>query len=199
MPDEFLTDPAVAAALLVHDIATVFRHLRDYGGLTQRTIAAYTGVPQSEVCKIIAGRAVTSYPVLECIALGLGIPRGRLGLAWDTSTAGTPPQVQAPPRPRKPEGPPADHRVPPPGTHVMLWTGKLTRILRLAKRMGVKEFAAHIGVSARMVSKWEAGGGTCEPRWANQEALDTILARLRPDERARFNGIMRETMARDHA
>ena len=52
--------------------------------------------------------------------------------------------------------------------------------------MSVREFAAHLGVSDRMVSKWEAGGSTIRPRPVNQAALDTSLARAAVDVRARF-------------
>lgn len=43
-------------------------------------------------------------------------------------------------------------------TTVRKWSGRETRALREAKRMSVREFAAHLGVSDRAVSKWEAGG-----------------------------------------
>lgn len=52
--------------------------------------------------------------------------------------------------------------------------------------MSVREFAAHLGVSDRMVSKWEAGGRSIRPRPVNQEALDTSLAQASPEVRARF-------------
>ena len=39
---------------------------------------------------------------------------------------------------------------------VLQWTGREVRALREARRMSVREFAAHLGVSDRMVSKWEA-------------------------------------------
>jgi formylglycine-generating enzyme required for sulfatase activity len=52
--------------------------------------------------------------------------------------------------------------------------------------MSVREFAAHLGVSDRMVSKWEAGGQTIRPRPVNQAALDTSLARSSAEVRARF-------------
>src|SRR5690606_32994844 len=49
--------------------------------------------------------------------------------------------------------------------------------------MSIREFAAHLGVSERMISKWEAGS---TPRPVNQAALDTCLARSDPDTQARF-------------
>jgi DNA-binding transcriptional regulator YiaG len=50
------------------------------------------------------------------------------------------------------------------------WTGREVRALREARRMSVREFAAHLGVSDRMVSKWEAGGPGLRPRPVNQGA-----------------------------
>jgi hypothetical protein len=52
--------------------------------------------------------------------------------------------------------------------------------------MSVREFAAHLGVSDRMVSKWEAGGESIRPRPMNQAALDTSLAMANPEARTRF-------------
>lgn len=73
---------------------------------------------------------------------------------------------------------------------VTSWTGMHIRVLRWAKRQSVCEFAARLGVSDRMVSKWEAGGIDLSPRPTNQEALDTYLARCNPDEYSRFRGGM---------
>ncbi|MEV0110985.1 SUMF1/EgtB/PvdO family nonheme iron enzyme [Nocardia sp. NPDC050799] len=66
------------------------------------------------------------------------------------------------------------------------WTGAEARALRGARRMSLVEFAAHIGVNPRVISRWEAGGSTIRPRPVNQAALDTILSRLRDDELVRF-------------
>ena len=52
--------------------------------------------------------------------------------------------------------------------------------------MAVREFAAHLGVSDRMVSKWEAGGESIRPRPVNQAALDTSLARAVAEVQVRF-------------
>ncbi|MBF6064082.1 SUMF1/EgtB/PvdO family nonheme iron enzyme [Nocardia terpenica] len=71
-------------------------------------------------------------------------------------------------------------------TVVKRWTGAEVRALRRARRMSIIEFAAHLGVSDRMVSKWEAGGAKICPRPVNQAALDTSLARLDGDGRSRF-------------
>ena len=67
------------------------------------------------------------------------------------------------------------------------WTGREVRALREARRMSVREFAAHLGVSDRMVSKWEAGGDAMRPRAMNQAALDTSLAMANADARTRFD------------
>jgi formylglycine-generating enzyme required for sulfatase activity len=53
--------------------------------------------------------------------------------------------------------------------------------------MSIREFAAHLGVSERMISKWEAGRENIRPRPVNQAALDTALARCDPDTQARFS------------
>ncbi|MFC9893516.1 XRE family transcriptional regulator [Nocardia sp. NPDC127579] len=52
--------------------------------------------------------------------------------------------------------------------------------------MSIREFAAHLGVHDRLVSKWEAGGPRVHPRPVNQAALDTSLARSDDVVRARF-------------
>jgi formylglycine-generating enzyme required for sulfatase activity len=69
------------------------------------------------------------------------------------------------------------------------WSGREVRALREARRMSVREFAAHLGVSDRMVSKWEAGGLAIRPRPINQAALDTSLEQATGDVRARFDAI----------
>lgn len=69
---------------------------------------------------------------------------------------------------------------------VRQWSGKDVRALREARRMSIREFAAHLGVSDRMVSKWEAAGVRIHPRPVNQAALDTSLARSDTDVQARF-------------
>jgi transcriptional regulator with XRE-family HTH domain len=65
----------------------VFKILQRYG-ISQRRIAASTGQSQSEISEILKGRRVVSYDVLVRIALGLGVPRGHLGLAYDDETMG---------------------------------------------------------------------------------------------------------------
>ncbi|MGI8309413.1 SUMF1/EgtB/PvdO family nonheme iron enzyme [Saccharopolyspora hattusasensis] len=70
--------------------------------------------------------------------------------------------------------------------NVQVWSGAEVRGLREAKRMSIREFAAHLGVSERMISKWEAAGANITPRPVNQAALDTALSRCDPDTKARF-------------
>lgn len=70
------------------------------------------------------------------------------------------------------------------------WSGKEARALRDAKRMSIREFAAHLGVHERLVSKWEAGGDRVHPRPVNQAALDTSLARSDDVVRARFAALI---------
>jgi hypothetical protein len=69
--------------LAARDIGSVYRLLQR-SGVSQRAIAARTGQSQSEISEIIAGhRQVVSYDLLERIALGLGVPRGWMGLAYE--------------------------------------------------------------------------------------------------------------------
>ncbi|MFF4992020.1 SUMF1/EgtB/PvdO family nonheme iron enzyme [Streptosporangium saharense] len=70
---------------------------------------------------------------------------------------------------------------------VKLWSGVEVRALREAKRMSIRAFAAHLGVSERMVSKWEAGGEKIHPRPVNQAALDSSLLASGADVQARFS------------
>ena len=70
------------------------------------------------------------------------------------------------------------------------WSGREIRALRDAKRMSLREFAAHLGISDRMVSKWEAGGEQIHPRPVNQAALDTSLAQSSAEVRHRFEALL---------
>lgn len=75
-------------------------------------------------------------------------------------------------------------------TTIKQWSGKEVRALREARRMSIREFAEHLGVSHRMVSKWEAGGERINPRPMNQSALDTSLAQATSDECTRFTQLI---------
>jgi hypothetical protein len=56
--------------------------------------------------------------------------------------------------------------------------------------MSIRQFAKHLGVSDRMISKWEAGGANIRPRPINQAALDESLRRCTPAELNRFDGAL---------
>lgn len=77
-------------------------------------------------------------------------------------------------------------------TTIRRWSGRETRALREAKRMSICEFADRLGVSDRMISKWEAGGENIHPRPVNQAALDTFLGQSGPDVQARFDLLIGE-------
>ncbi|TQF01943.1 hypothetical protein E6W39_06245 [Kitasatospora acidiphila] len=53
-------------------------------------------------------------------------------------------------------------------------------------RKSQRDFAEHLGVSDRTVSKWFAGGAALIPRQESQAILDTALERCSQDARARF-------------
>lgn len=76
------------------------------------------------------------------------------------------------------------------GGVVVQWSGREVRALRRARRMSIRDFAEHLGVSDRMVSKWEAGREHIHPRQVNQAALDESLQRAEPHERERFNAAL---------
>ncbi|SDN09463.1 helix-turn-helix domain-containing protein [Actinacidiphila guanduensis] len=69
---------------------------------------------------------------------------------------------------------------------VQSWSGREARLLRAAMRMSIRDFAAHLGVSVRVISKWEAGGEDYCPRPDSQAVLDTALARSTDEIRVRF-------------
>lgn len=71
-------------------------------------------------------------------------------------------------------------------TTVQKWTGREARALREALRASVRDFADHLGISPRMVSKWEAGGTKVHPLPETQAILDTALERSSAVVKARF-------------
>ncbi|MFJ2115256.1 helix-turn-helix domain-containing protein [Streptomyces sp. NPDC087850] len=75
----------IRQALRARDIAAVFRHVQQYGGVSQARIAAAVDMTQSRVNEIInRRREVSRLDVYERIADGLGMPddaRHLLGLA----------------------------------------------------------------------------------------------------------------------
>ncbi len=66
------------------------------------------------------------------------------------------------------------------------WTATEIRALRQARRMSVREFASHLGVSDRAVSHWENTTTPVRPRSASQALLDTSLHHAEPLVRDRF-------------
>ncbi|MEU2661935.1 DUF5919 domain-containing protein [Micromonospora sp. NPDC007220] len=78
-------------------------------------------------------------------------------------------------------------------TPVQRWTGSETKALRYALRMSIHDFAVHLGVAERTVSKWEAGGKSVNPRPEMQAALDTALAQAADEARRRFAATIPQT------
>jgi len=79
-------DMTLRNALASRDIPQVY-HLLCKMGYSQRQISRLTKQAQSEISEIPKGRQVLSYDLLAGIADGLGVPRGWMGLAYDTTTA----------------------------------------------------------------------------------------------------------------
>jgi transcriptional regulator with XRE-family HTH domain len=75
-------------------------------------------------------------------------------------------------------------------TEIQKWTGREARALREAMRMSVRDFADRLGISARAVSKWEAGGERIVPRPDSQSILDTVLENTPPNVRGRFEQVV---------
>ena len=65
------------------------------------------------------------------------------------------------------------------------WTGRHAAALQAALRMTHDEFAERLGVGRRTVAYWH-GNPDATPRPELQRALDTLLDRATPSERARF-------------
>jgi transcriptional regulator with XRE-family HTH domain len=70
------------------------------------------------------------------------------------------------------------------------WTGREARALRAASRLSVRAFAERLGVAARTVSKWEAGGAAMTPLPVTQQILDTALEQADPAVRQRFANLV---------
>jgi formylglycine-generating enzyme required for sulfatase activity len=56
--------------------------------------------------------------------------------------------------------------------------------------LSLVEFAEQLGVSDRIVSRWEKAGGGSQPRPVNQAALDTLLERSDANVHGRFAGLL---------
>ncbi|MGH8929711.1 MAG: helix-turn-helix domain-containing protein [Egibacteraceae bacterium] len=76
---------------------------------------------------------------------------------------------------------------------VATWTGLQARVLRHALRMTVLGFAEHLGVGARTVSDWEAGGVKISPKPGMQEMLDVALERASDEVKVRFATLVSAT------
>lgn len=81
---------------------------------------------------------------------------------------------------------------------VARWTGREITALRSALRMNGRDFAAVVGVSHRMLVKWETGGAAVIPRAANQAALDTMLATAGPVVQERLATLITAQAAAEH-
>jgi hypothetical protein len=81
---------------------------------------------------------------------------------------------------------------------VSTWNGRCAASLRLALRMSCDDFAAHLGVSARGVAKWEALP-TGELALRTQDLLDVALTRANDQVRARFALKMEELAGQPEA
>ncbi len=66
------------------------------------------------------------------------------------------------------------------------WTGVETAVLRRARSMSVRDFADHLGLSDRMISKWEQQGASVRPRPVNQDALNISMGRMNATGLLRF-------------
>lgn len=77
------------------------------------------------------------------------------------------------------------------GSVVARWTGREARALREAKRMSVREFAAHLGVNDAAVSNWEQRGIAARLRYETQQILDSDLTRSGAEVSDRFELILR--------
>lgn len=79
--------PDMAAALADRDMRTVLTIYRRWTGASQPQITAMTGVSQPTISAVLNGkRQVTSIDLFEKFAVGLDIPRERLGLAGEEPT-----------------------------------------------------------------------------------------------------------------
>src|SRR5689334_8691082 len=74
---------------------------------------------------------------------------------------------------------------------ISTWRGQTAAALRLAMRRSCDDFAAHLGVSARGVAKWEAHPAS-ELALRTQEVLDAALKRAGDDVQGRFALLLEE-------
>ncbi|MEU1599925.1 SUMF1/EgtB/PvdO family nonheme iron enzyme [Streptomyces sp. NPDC005708] len=83
-------------------------------------------------------------------------------------------------------------------TGVARWTGREVLAFRTARRENGRDFAAKVGVSHRMLVKWEKRGATIIPRAQYQSALDTMLSTALPVVQERFATLITEQAAAEH-
>ncbi|MGH3722070.1 MAG: helix-turn-helix domain-containing protein [Pseudonocardiaceae bacterium] len=81
---------------------------------------------------------------------------------------------------------------------VECWTGAQTQALRQAMRLTIRAFAAHLGVDARTVNKWEARGATITLLPDSQALMDTALSRAPDDVQTRFAQTLDTSGQRHH-
>ncbi len=73
----------------------------------------------------------------------------------------------------------------------MGWTGREARALRLARRMSVRAYASHLGVTVATVSNWDSRRHLARLRTETQQLLDIDLARAADEVRERFAALTR--------
>jgi transcriptional regulator with XRE-family HTH domain len=83
-------------------------------------------------------------------------------------------------------------------TTVPSWTGAETKALRQAMRLSIRAFAAHLGLDARTINKWEARNTTITLRPHTQELMDTALKQAPDDVQTRFTQTMRSAQQKQH-
>ena len=81
---------------------------------------------------------------------------------------------------------------------IQKWTGHESRVLRQAMRLSQRDFANDLGISAKSVSNWEAGGAKFVQRPESQAILDTKLQQVPNEVRTRFELILATASADDH-
>jgi tetratricopeptide (TPR) repeat protein len=69
---------------------------------------------------------------------------------------------------------------------VQIWTGREASVLRHARRMSVRAYAAHLGLAVATVSNWDSRGRQARLNTETQQLLDIDLDRAPDDVRQRF-------------
>lgn len=70
------------------------------------------------------------------------------------------------------------------------WSGREAGALRLARRMSVRAYAAHLGVAPATVGNWDSRGDRARLRTETQQLLDIDLGRAPDEIRQRFEVIL---------